>query len=153
MRPIWLPNLKEFATGFAVGSAKCIQVSVENTVPVPVAPSQYSYKERRFHLPAGTGINARTGAWVQLDVNSDVAAGTPGDIANTITELRVSWNGGAALEFGKGANSGAVTAIGAVGAGQSTAIGTALVAGDKVWVRALQNVAVATGELLLLFLG
>lgn len=153
MRPLWLPNIKKFTTGRTVGSAQCIQVSVENTVPIPITPANYTYKERRFHLPATTNINGRAGAWIQLDANSDNAGSTPADIANTISEMRISLNGSDALEIGKGANSGAVTVIAAIAAGQTTAIGVTLVAGDKVWVRCIKSTASTGGELLVSFLG
>jgi hypothetical protein len=153
MQPIWAQNLAKWITGTTVGSKQCIDVNVANTVAVPVTPASYAYKERRFHLPASKTINKRTGVWVQLDANSDVAANTPADIANTITEIRINWNGGSALEIGSGANSGAVSVIASAGAGQTSAIGVSLASGDKVWVRAIQDVDIVTGELLCMFLG
>lgn len=146
---LWLPNIKRFLSGTVVGSSPSLNVNVLNTVPVPVAPSNYSYKERRFQDANVTQINAKSGAWVQIGDTNEASA----SVANTITEMRVSSNLGAALVFGKGANSGAVTPIGASGAGQSLSLGVALVAGDKIWVKALQDAAVTSGELLVLLLG
>jgi hypothetical protein len=67
--------------------------------------------------------------------------------------MSVNWNGGSALEIGVGANSGAVSVIGAFGAGQTAQVGVALAATDKIWVRAIQDVAIATGELLVVLQG
>lgn len=151
MTPLWLQNLKRFATGTTVGAKYCMDVNVLNTVAVPVSPTLYAYKERRFHLPATTNINASGGAWIELDVFSGSSGGTA--IANTITELGISWNGGEPLEIGKGANSGAVTVIAAVGAGQSRAFGCSIAVADKVWVRAVKNAAITSGELMATFSG
>lgn len=153
MRSIWVENLKKFVDGTTIGGASCLKVSVENTSPLPIATSSFVYFEKRFHLPASTTINRRSGAWVQLDVNSDAAAGTPANIANTIKEMRINWNGGAALEIGVGATAGVVSTIANAGAGQTTAIGVALSSGNKVWARALQDVDIVSGELLVQFLG
>lgn len=152
MRALWLKNLKKFATGTTNSSKQCLDVNIASTT-ASLSLGSTAYKERRFHLPATTGVNARSGAWVQLDANSDVAGSTPANVANTCTEMEVNWNGGAALEFGVGANSGAVTVIGSAGAGQTKKFGVSLASGDKVWVRAIQNSAVATGELLVVLLG
>lgn len=146
---IWLPNIKRYLSGSLVGPTPTLAVSVLNTVPVPVATTQYSFKERRFMDCAVTSIPASASPWVQIGDTSFPAA----DIANAITEMRISANLGAALVFGKGPNAGAVTEIAASAAGQTLAIGVSLVAADKVWVRALQNATVDSGELLVLFLG
>ena len=152
MRILWLKNLKKAATGTTNGSKQCLDVNIASaTSSFTIAAT--AFKEKRFHLPASTTINKRTGAWVQLDANSDVGAATPANVANTITEISINWNGGQALQFGVGANSGAVTEIGAAGAGQSIKIGTSLASGDKVWVRAVQDVDVVNGELMILLLG
>lgn len=153
MRGVWLPNIKRWLSGTLVGGEPSINVNVLNTVPVPVAPANYQYKERRFHIASSTNINARTGAWIELDANSDVAAGTPADVANTIAEFRANWNGAGALEFGVGANAGAVTPIDSIGSGQTQAVGVSLSAGNKIWVRAVKNTAITSGELMILLLG
>jgi hypothetical protein len=151
MRALWLQNLKDWATGTASGGKNGIDVNVINTVST--TGGALTYKERRFHLPASTTINKRSGAWVQLDVNSDVAPATPADVANTCSVLEMNLNEGAAIEIGKGANAGAVTAIAAGGAGQSKSVGVSLVSGDKIWIRALQDVDIVTGEILIVLSG
>lgn len=152
MRPLWFPNLKRFATGSSSGGKNAMDVNVINSITT--AAGALAQKEFRFHLPATTNINARTGAWIQLDANSDVAGSTPADVANTGTAIALNWNGGAALQVGVGATSGAVTVLGTIGAGQTiSAIGATLASGNKLWVRALQNAAITTGELLVAVLG
>lgn len=151
MRGLWLVNLNDWATGSLSGGKNALDVNVTNTITTAVGA--LAYKERRFHLPASKTINKRTGAWVQLDVNSDVAANTPANVANTCTALEMNLNEGSALEIGVGANAGAVTAIAAGGAGQTKITGVTLVSGDKIWVRALQDVDITTGEILVVLLG
>lgn len=146
---IWLPNIKRYLSGSLVGPSPTLNVSVLNTVPVPVATTLYSFKERRFMDCAVTSIPASGSAWIQIGDTNFPAA----DIANTIAEIRISANLGSALTFGKGPNAGSVTEIATSAAGQTLALGVSLVATDKVWVRALQNATVDSGELLVLFLG
>ncbi len=149
MTPLWVINLKQFITGTTVGGKYCLDVNVLNTVPVPVTPANYAFKEYRFHDVSLTNINASAGAFIQLV--------TAADIANTIAEMRVNWNGGAALIISKGADATAAALaaniLAVAGAGQTFIIGAVLVAGDKVWVRAQQNVAITSGELTVSFLG
>jgi hypothetical protein len=151
MRSLWLPNIKRFLTGTIVGGQASLNVNVINTIAT--AAAAFSYKERRFHLPATTAINGSGGAWVQLDVNSDTAGSTPANIANACSVMEINWNGGDALELGVGAIAGAVTPIGAVGAGQTLQFGVSLVVGNKVWVRTVKAAGSVAGELMVVFLG
>lgn len=151
MRPLWLPNLKDWLTGTTTGGKNGMDVNVLNTITT--AAGALAQKEFRFHLPASKTINKRTGVWVQLDVNSDAAANTPADVANSCTAIELNWNGGAALQIGVGASAGAVTVLGTFGAGQTMQAGVTLSATNKVWVRALQDVDIVTGELLVALLG
>lgn len=136
-------NQQANATGTVVGSKTCLDVYVANSISTVAA--SYAYIEHRFHLPASTNINASTGAWIQLE--------TAADISDAIAEMRVNWNGGDAIQIGVGANAGAVSRIGVFGAGQTAPVGVSLVAGDKVWIKAVQNSAITAGELLVTFLG
>ena len=152
MKPIWLRNLKKFATGTNVGGKYSLDVNVANSISASLGAS--AFKEARFHDPSVTQINKRTGSWVQLDSNSDAAGSTPTNVANTCTSMMVNWNGGAALQIGKGANSGAVTVIDQVGAGQTVTTGVTLASGDKLWVRAVRDTDVtAASELTVKLLG
>lgn len=146
--PIYLPNLKSAGsratvTGTVIGQKECLDVNIANSISTSAV--SLSYIEHRFHDASATNINASGGAWIQLEAAAD--------ISTAIAEMRINWNGGSALLIGKGASAGAVTVIDAVGAGQTEGVGVALVAGDKVWVRALQNAAITAGELLVKFLG
>ncbi len=152
MHALWSVNLKDWITGTTSGGKNGLDVNVMNTITT--ASGALAQKEYRFHLPATTTINKRTGAWIQLDVNTDVAGATPADVANSCAGMEVNWNGGAALQIGVGANAGAVTVIGTFGAGQTVAMtGVTLIATNKIWVRALQDVNIITGELLVALLG
>lgn len=146
MKGLWLPNIKRFLAGTLIGGSPCLNVNVLNTVPVPTAAANYAYKEHRFMDASVTTINKSSGAWVQV-------GDTPADIANTIVEMRVNANLGAALQFGSGPNAGSVTVIGTTGAGQTTAFGVTLAAGDKIWVKAIQDNDVVAGELLVNLMG
>jgi hypothetical protein len=90
-------------------------------------------------------------------IELDQLSGTSGaaDIANTISEIGVNWNGDGIVEFGAGANAAAAAAaiIGTVGAGQTRSFGVSLSSGDKVWVRAVKNSTITAGELVVVFLG
>lgn len=152
MRALWLLNLKKFASGTTTGGKNGLDVNVINSITTTLGASVY--KEARFHDPSVTTINKRTGAWVQLDANSDAAAGTPANIANTITSMMTNWNGSGALQIGVGANSGAVTVIDQIGSGQTITTGVTLASGDKVWVRAVRDTDItASAELTVKFLG
>lgn len=151
MNALWLQNLKKFATGTLVGGKRALDVNVVNSVTVIGGATVF--KEARFHDAALTQINKRTGAWVQLDANSDAGAGTPADVANTCTQMLVNWNGSGAMQIGKGANAGAVSVIDQLGSGQTETVGVNLVAGDKVWVRAIQDTDIVSGELTVKLLG
>lgn len=153
MRGIWLVNLKQWVTGTNNGGKYSLDVHVANTVAT--AAASFAYKERRFHLPATLNIPARGSSMVQLDANSEAASPDPDDIANTITEMGVNWNGGEAIEIGVGADAAtaALNIIGSVGAGQTRSFGVNLSSGNKVWVRALKNAAITDGELLVVFSG
>lgn len=153
MRGLWLPNLKKFMTGTLVGAKYAIDVNVANSITTSAV--SLAYKERRFHLGASTTIPKRTSNMVQLDANSDSAAATPADIANTILEMGLNWNGGEAIEIGVGANAAAAAAaiIGSVGAGQTRSFGVTLAAGNKLWVRALKDTDITDGELLVALSG
>lgn len=153
---LYFPNLKKdmdrpIGTATKSGSKVCLDVNiaaVSSASPLPVALSSYAYKEHRFHYASATNINASGGAFVQI--------ATAADIANTIAEMRVNWNGGYALIFSKGADATAAALsanrLAIAGAGQTLAIGAVLASGDKVWVRAVQNAAVTAGELTVTFL-
>jgi len=140
MRGIWLHTVKKWVTGTLVGSSYALDVAVKSL-------GLLTYKEHRFHDASSTTINASGGAYIQLE--------TAADIANTITGMLVSNNTGASLVIGVGANSGAVTVISAISQGQSAdlMLGVSLSSGNKVWVRALQNSAISSGELLVSFWG
>lgn len=141
------------ATGTVVGSKSCLDVNVANSVPIPIVQASYDWKEYRFMDPAVTNINASAGAFVEIGDTNHAA----GDVANTIEEVRVNWNGGNALVISSGADATAAALqanwIGVVGAGQTIAFGFDLASGDKIWVRALQNAAVTSGELLINLMG
>lgn len=153
MRGLWLPNLKKFITGTLNGSKYALDVHVANTIST--AATSLAYKERRLHLGASTTIPKRSSNMVQLDANSNAAATTPADVANTVTELGINWNGGDPIEIGVGANAAAAAAaiIGSVGAGQTRSFGVSLVSGNKIWVRALKDTDLTDGELLVTLLG
>lgn len=151
---IYFPNLKASGdrptlTGTMVGTKACMDVNVANSVAIPVALTSFSYKEHRFHDVSLTNINASAGAFIEVV--------TAAAIANTITEMRVNWNGGAAFIISTGADATAAALstniIAAVGQGQTFAIGVSLASGDKVWVRAMENAAITDGQLTLMFLG
>jgi len=150
MRPIWLPNLKKFMTGTTVGAKSGLDVNILNAA-IPVVGASYVYKERRAHLPATTTINGSAGAWVELDVVPGTTGGAA--VANDILQFDVNWNGAGMLEFGKGANSGAVTVIGAIGSGQTRSFGVSILTGNKVWVRSVKTTTVVDGELFVVLLG
>ena len=153
MRSIWLPNIKKFLTGSVVGASAALDVSVVNTVPVPVAFTQYAFMELRFQDAGVTAIPASGGAFIEIGDTNFPAS----DIANTITELRLNWNGGGALVISKGADATAAALaanrLEVIGSGQTIAIGVSLVATDKIWIRALKNAAITGGELTVTLLG
>ena len=151
MKILFLKGIKKGATGTVVGGANCLDVSVKGSVTT--IQGVLVFKEARFHDAAITTIPKRTSAWVQIDANSDAAAGTPADVANTCTQMMVNWNGGGALQVGVGANAGAVSVIDQLGSGQTVSTGVALVAGDKLWVRAVQDADIVAGELTVKLLG
>lgn len=141
--PLWLPNLKEFASGTTIGSKNSMDVNVANTASIPVNISSLTFKEYRTQDAADTAIPASGGTAVQVgDTAHPIAV-----IANTCTEMRLANNTGSALIIYKGANSGALTAIGVCNQGQTSeaVFGVSLVAGDKIWVRAVENTAVSAG--------
>lgn len=152
MRPIWLVNIKDWMTGTTVGAKNGLDVNVINS-SVPIALSSYAYKERRVHLASATTIPASASSMIELDVLS----GTTGaaDIANTIAQMDLNWNGSGILEFGVGANAGAAAAaiIASIGSGQTRSFGVSLTSGNKIWVRAVKNVALTSGELVAVFSG
>lgn len=143
MLQIWAKGLKQFITGTTNGSKHCLDVHVANTIST--SAGSYAYKEHRLHDAASNNINASAGTWEQID--------TAADVANTISELRVRNHCGSAIQVGKGANSGAVTVIGVVHEGGEEDFGVSLVAGDKVWILALENAAITTGKVLAILLG
>lgn len=149
----WLKNLKQFVTGTTVGSKYCADVNVANSSAIPVSSSENAQLEYRFQDFSDTGINALSGAYVEIG-DSDHAAS---NIANTISKMKVANNSGAALLIGVGANAGAVTVLAAIQAGQTGeavfGFSTALVSGDKLWVKALKDTAVAEGDLLVTLFG
>lgn len=153
MTGLWFENLKKFATGTLNGGKYSLDVHVANSITTTSTTA--AYKERRFHLGASKTIPKRTSNMVQLDANSDAAANTPADIANTITELGINWNGGEAIEIGVGANAAAAAAniVGSVGAGQTRNFGVSLVATNKIWVRAIKDTDITDGELLVALSG
>lgn len=143
MTGMWLANLKRFVTGTLNGSKYCLDVHVANSVST--AATSYSYKEHRLHDAASNNINASAGTWEQVD--------TAADVANTINEVRIRNHTGAAIQIGKGANSGAVTVIGVAHEGGEEDFGVSLVATDKIWILALENAAITSGKVLVTLLG
>lgn len=144
MTPVWLKNLKKFATGTANGSKQCIDVHVANTITT--AAGALAYQERRFHDPGTTNIPASSSNPVQLDAVFGTTAGA--NVSGSRSQMMVNWNGGEAIEILLGATAGTAVAIAAFGAGQTRTVGVTLVNGDKIWVRALKNAAITSGELL-----
>lgn len=153
MKPIWLRNLKKWATGTANSSKQCLDVHVANTVAT--SSGTFSYKERRVHLAATTNIPGNGSAMVELDVLSGTTGGTA--LANTATEMGVSWNGGGIIEIGIGANAAAAAAatkLATLNEGQTRSFGVALASGDKIWVRRVESVtAISSGTLVVVLLG
>lgn len=150
MRPLWLPNLKKFLTGTTNGSKQCLDVHVANSITATIGDK--TQLEFRFQDASVTGINANSGAFVQVGDTNFAAS----DIANTITELRVRNQTGSALVFAAGANAAAAAAASPlliVAAGGVDEITVALSSGDKIWVRALEASGVSTGKVLALLLG
>lgn len=153
MTGLWLPNLKKFLTGSTIGLKQALDVNVLNTVPVPVAPTNYAFKESRFMDASVTNIPASGSSFVEIgDTNFPAAA-----IANTIVELRLNWNGGGPIVISKGADATAAALsanrLNVIGSGQTISIGASLVATDKIWIRALKNAAITGGELTVALLG
>lgn len=150
MRGIWLPSLKQFVTGTLVGSDYGLDVNIVNT-SLPIALTALVYKEHRFMDAAVTNIPASGGTAVQIGDTNIPAA----DVANTCTQLKVANNSGSAINIYVGANSGALTQIGVAHAGQigEAVFGVTLASGDKVWIRAVQNAAITSGEVLVTLLG
>lgn len=152
MRPIWLPNLKKFLTGTANGSKQCLDVHIANTVSTAVG--SFSYKERRVHMAATTNIPGNGSSMIELDVLSGTTGGQ--NIANTITELGLCWNGGGVIEIGVGATAGAAASniVATLNEGQTRGFGVSLASGDKVWVRRVESAsAISAGILVAVFLG
>jgi len=146
MTGLWLKNLKQFVTGTTNGSKHCADVHVANTVSI--AQGSFSYKEHRLHDSASTNINASSGAFIQIE--------TAADIANTITQMKIRNHTGAALVISAGADAAAAAAatpLGVVHEGGEEDFGVTLVATNKVWVRAMENAAITSGKLLVIFLG
>lgn len=146
--PIWLPNIKKFLTGTTVGSSQALDVNIV----AGASGASPTFKEYRFQDASVTQINGSGGSFVQIGDSGHAAA----DIANTIAQMKVANNTGAALVIAAGANAAAAAAatpLAVVHAGQtSEAVFTvALVATDKVWVRALQTPDITSGELLVNF--
>ncbi len=148
MRAIWAANLKDWFTGTIVTGKNCLDVNVTNTIST--AAASFAYKERRFHDAALTTIPASTSNPVELNV---LGAASPTALTNNASEIGINANVGAALEILVGATAGAAVAIGAVGAGQTKSFGVTLSSGNHVWVRAVQNATITTGELLVTFSG
>lgn len=150
-QPIWLPNLKRFLTGTTIGSSRALDVNVANTTPLPISPSELDLLEYRYMDFGVTGINVLSGAYVQIGDTGHAAA----DIANTITKAKVANNSGRPLLIGSGANAGAVTVFAVVAAGQTSeaVYAAALAAGDKVWIKSLDEVAGDSGVVLVTFYG
>ncbi len=140
---VWLENLKKFVTGTLNGSKYSLDVHVANAVAT--AASSFSYKEHRLHDAATNNINASSGSYEEID--------TAADVANTITELRIRNHTGAAILIGSGANAGAVSVIGVVHEGGEENFGVALIATNKIWIKAMENSAIASGKVLAILLG
>jgi hypothetical protein len=150
MTGVWLENLKKFLTGTTVGSKHCIDVNVANTVAVPVTASfaDLAYKEHRLHDSSAANIQASGGAFIQM--------ATIADIANTCAALRVRNHTGGALVFAKGADAtaaAAATPLAVCHEGGEEVFGVTLVSGDKLWVRAMKNTALTSGEVLAILMG
>lgn len=155
---IFFPNLKAAdsranQTGTVISGKVCADVNIANTSAIPVSQASYDWKEYRFMDQAVSQINASGGAFVEIGDTNHAAA----NVANDILEVRVNWNGGAAIVISTGADATAAASqanwIGVVGAGQTTAFSAVLASGDKLWVRALQNAAITAGELTINLMG
>lgn len=149
MRGIWLHTVRKWVTGTLIGSKYSLDVNVANTVAIPTTPSESAFLEYRHQDFSVTGANASGGAYVEIGDTGTPAA----DIAATVSKMKVANNSGSSLLLGTGANAAAVTVIAVVQAGQTSeaVFGVTLVAGDKVWVKALENTAVSVGKLLVTF--
>lgn len=151
MKGIWLPNIKQWLTGTTISpTVQALDVNVANaSLPINLAPLEY--KEHRHMDFSVTTLPASAGVAVEIgDTNTPAA-----NVANTCTELRVANNSGNPVNIYSGPNSGALTQIGVAHAGQigEAVYGVSLVAGDKIWVRAIQNSAGTSGKLLVTLLG
>lgn len=144
----YFANLKRAVTGTTVGSSHAADVYIANTT-LPVAFSAITMKEYRFQKMSDTAIPASGGTAIEIGDSAHVAA----DIATTCTQLKCSNNSGGAFNIYKGANSGALTLLAAIAQGQTSeaVFGVALVATDKVWVRAIENTAISSGQILVTF--
>lgn len=153
MKGIWLHNLRKWVTGTLTGGKYGLDVNVVNST-LPIAFSEGSLLEYRFQDFSDTAVNELTGNFVQVGDTDHPAA----DIANTITRAKFSNNSGGALVFAIGANAGAAAAaspIAVVAQGQTSeaSFGVALVSGNKIWVRALQDTAIDSGQVLVTLFG
>lgn len=144
MRGFWAVNLKDWITGTVSGGKNCLDVNVVNTITTAFGLTAYA--ERRFHDPSTTNIPASGSSPVQLDAVFGTTAGA--NVSGARSQMHVNWNGGEGIEILKGATAGTATAIAAFGAGQTRSVGVTLANGDKIWVRALKNAAITSGELL-----
>lgn len=151
MLGLWAVNLKAWLTATASGGKNALDVNVVNSITASLGTA--AFKEARFHDAALTNWNAVGGAWIQLDANSAAAAGTPANVANSCTAMKVDWNGGSPVMLGVGANAGAVTQIAQLGAGESDTVGVILASGNKLWVRSVEGATVTDGKLSVKLLG
>lgn len=145
MRGVWLPNIKRWLTGTTVGASQALDVNIV----AGASGASPTFKEYRFQDANVTQINGSGGVFVQIGDSGHAAS----DIANSIAQMKVANNTGAAIIIAAGANAAAAAAatpLAVVHAGQtSEAVYTvSLVATNKIWVRALQTSDIVSGELL-----
>lgn len=104
--------------------------------------------ETRFHSAASVGINASSGAWVELGTP------TPAALTHDIKAVELTQTIGEPLEIGTGANSGAVTRRFVTNRGEGPlSLVDIMSSGARLWVRSLTTTAVASGEITLNLLG
>lgn len=148
--PIWLPNIKKWLSGTVVGASAALDVNVVSSV----APGASTVlKEYRHHDAATINIDGNGGNFIEIGTVPSAA-----NIANTITQLKVANNTGKALAISVGANAAAAAAavpLMVVVAGQigEAVNSVALVAGNKIWVRAVGASNVTSGILVAQLMG
>jgi hypothetical protein len=143
---IYFANLKKALTGTKIGAKYALDVNVLQSV-VPGGSGQ-TVLETRFHDTAVTQINNNAGAFVEIQ--------TAAALANTIAILRANCTFGEPIQIRKGANAGAAAAnpdLCILNRGEAAQFPVSLIAGDRIWVRALMANPVNGGELTINLMG